>query len=64
MTNWTRPTPTRTRTGGQKLWNCRSAKATGSTVPRIEPMVGMKFRKKIVVARKPAYSTPTATSTA
>ena len=41
-----------------------SAKAAGRMVPRIEPIVGMKLRKKMAVARKPAYSTPTATSTA
>ena len=54
MKNCTAPIPASTTAAGATAWNCSSAKAVGSTVPRIEPIVGMKFKKKIVVAQKPA----------
>ena len=44
--------PASTPTTGPSAWNCSSAKAAGSTVPRIEPMVGMKLRKKIAVGQE------------
>ena len=41
ITNCTAPTPASTASAGPGAWNCISAKTAGSTVPRIEPMVGM-----------------------
>ena len=52
------PTPASTTSVGPSAWNCRSAKTAGSTVPRIEPMVGMKLRKKIVVGEEAGVLDP------
>ena len=59
MENWIHVRTDATMINGPRVSNCTKVKTDGNAVAMIDPMVGMKFRKKISTAQKLAKSTPT-----
>ena len=52
--------PNDTTINGVIVSNCTSVNNAGNIIPNNDPMVGIKFKKKIINAQNAAKSTPTA----